>query len=304
MAIPIHKDTKMFMTTKPSSRSVATRATPRSQRPQDSYLSTKPEDKVRFVCVSDTHSTGGWYTDLPPGDVLIHAGDLTRSGSLAQLTKVLQELKDLPYEIKIVVAGNHDLGLDPGFIRKHEEEMDELGAEVNMRNVKEVRDMWTSKEAVNQGILFLEHEVNTISIRGRSFKVFGSPYSPEFFDWAFMYPADRDVWSVNTSTGTMHDRQPDNAVPKDVDILVTHGPPQGFLDQVAGVGSVGCPFLTDRLRTVQPLLHVFGHIHEGAAEGLIRHKFGRDKDRDTILVNASVLDEKYRLVHRATVIDL
>lgn len=63
--------------------------------------------KTRFVCVSDTHS----YTPseagfrLPPGDVLIHAGDLTKQGSKSELQRTMQWIQDADYEVKIVVAG-------------------------------------------------------------------------------------------------------------------------------------------------------------------------------------------------------
>ena len=63
--------------------------------------------KTRFVCVSDTHayapSEAGFK--LPPGDVLIHAGDLTNRGSLAELQKTVDWISRADYEVKIVVCG-------------------------------------------------------------------------------------------------------------------------------------------------------------------------------------------------------
>lgn len=63
--------------------------------------------KTRFVCVSDTHaytpSEAGFK--LPPGDVLIHAGDLTTRGSLSELRKTLQWISAADYEVKIVICG-------------------------------------------------------------------------------------------------------------------------------------------------------------------------------------------------------
>ena len=43
------------------------------------------------------------------------------------------------------------------------------------------------------------------------------------------------------------------------DILLTHGPPKGHLDQ----GGKGCPQLLREIWRVRPRLVVFGHIHEG-----------------------------------------
>jgi hypothetical protein len=63
--------------------------------------------KVRIVCISDTHNHGppsGFQ--LPKGDVLIHAGDLTNRGSFSELEKAAQWLGDADFGAKVVVAGN------------------------------------------------------------------------------------------------------------------------------------------------------------------------------------------------------
>jgi len=39
------------------------------------------DDRVRFVCMSDTHTHANDFTDLlPPADVFLHAGDFTHLG--------------------------------------------------------------------------------------------------------------------------------------------------------------------------------------------------------------------------------
>lgn len=66
--------------------------------------------KTRIVCVSDTHA----YTpaeagfNLPTGDVLIHAGDLTNHGSLSELRRTIDWIAKSEYEVKIIVAGRFD----------------------------------------------------------------------------------------------------------------------------------------------------------------------------------------------------
>ncbi|EON66859.1 hypothetical protein W97_06261 [Coniosporium apollinis CBS 100218] len=62
------------------------------------------------VCISDTHNSQPY---IPPGDILIHAGDLIQSGSIQELQTSIDWLNALPHKHKIVVAGNHDLHLDP-----------------------------------------------------------------------------------------------------------------------------------------------------------------------------------------------
>ncbi len=74
--------------------------------------------KIRFVCISDTHSKlGKIKANLPPGDVLIHAGDFTSVGSLDDVKKFDKELKELDYKYKVVIAGNHELSFDKENVR-------------------------------------------------------------------------------------------------------------------------------------------------------------------------------------------
>lgn len=65
--------------------------------------------KTRFVCISDTHNasphTG--ISKLPKGDVLIHAGDLTKQGTRAELQKALDWIEKADFQIKIVIAGGN-----------------------------------------------------------------------------------------------------------------------------------------------------------------------------------------------------
>lgn len=46
---------------------------------------------MKFVCVSDTHNRLD-RIDFPPGDALIHAGDLTGRGSLDEIERGIKEL--------------------------------------------------------------------------------------------------------------------------------------------------------------------------------------------------------------------
>ena len=61
---------------------------------------------IRVVCLSDTHDQVP--SEVPDGDLLIHAGDLTNPGTAASIQKQLDWLASLPHPHKIVVAGNHD----------------------------------------------------------------------------------------------------------------------------------------------------------------------------------------------------
>ena len=71
----------------------------------DAYDLTRPPRHpgpgwTRFVCVSDTHA---FSFPVPPGDVLLHAGDLTATGTLAELELTIEWLKGLPHYTKLCV---------------------------------------------------------------------------------------------------------------------------------------------------------------------------------------------------------
>lgn len=184
---------------------------------------------VAIVCLSDTHNS---QHSIPDGDILIHAGDLTQSGSFNELQHTLRWLRALPHPTKIVIAGNHDLLLD------------------SARDGLSRRAAWAASERARLDwgdIIYLENEEVTISCpNGRRLRVYGSPYSTRNGNWAFQYPRGQDVWA-----GSVHDG---------IDVLITHGPPLAHLDLL----KLGCAYLLQTLWRVRPRLHVFGHVHEGA----------------------------------------
>lgn len=67
---------------------------------------------IRLVCIPDTHNL---IPDepIPLGDILIHAGDLTNTGTPTELQTQINWLHTLPHAHKILIAGNHDTHLDP-----------------------------------------------------------------------------------------------------------------------------------------------------------------------------------------------
>eukprot|EP00035_Acanthoeca_spectabilis_P011896 m.209628 g.209628 ORF g.209628 m.209628 type:complete len:262 (-) comp15475_c0_seq3:4605-5390(-) len=62
---------------------------------------------VSVVCISDTHGRHAELT-IPPGDVLIHAGDFTRFGTRAHAADLNEWAASLPHTHKLVVLGNHE----------------------------------------------------------------------------------------------------------------------------------------------------------------------------------------------------
>jgi Icc-related predicted phosphoesterase len=90
------------------------------------------------------------------------------------------------------------------------------------------------------GIVYLQNTHTEID--GKVF--YGSPWTPKFGDWSFMMHA---VY---------------NNIPDKVDVLITHGPPAGILDQNFYKEQCGCHATLDLVLRLKPRIHTFGHIHE------------------------------------------
>jgi Icc-related predicted phosphoesterase len=122
------------------------------------------------------------------------------------------------------------------------------------------------------GITYLNDSGVTIE----GIKFWGSPVTPFFHNWAFNRYANEigPHWDL---------------IPEGIDVLITHGPPHGILDKTIREGwSVGCKSLKAKVDQIKPQVHVFGHIHEG---------MGQVEIGGTTFINASVVDERYRLWH-------
>lgn len=114
-------------------------------------------------------------------------------------------------------------------------------------------------------------------------KIYGAPWQPWFFDWAFNLRRGEPLaekWKL---------------IPNDTDILITHGPPNGILDQTPAGDFAGCEELRSRVEEIKPKLHIFGHIHCG---------YGRAEKFSVKFVNASNCDEAYEPSNHPIVIDL
>ncbi|KAK8004777.1 hypothetical protein PG990_010814 [Apiospora arundinis] len=244
---------RLYLKTPPSLSSDAGAAAAQSRRHLDGG---EDEDPISVVCISDTHNNNARCDPLPPGDVLIHAGDLTQSGSLTELQAAADWLHAQPHRHKIVAAGNHDVLLDPA-------RSDEDGNDISHRTkgqhcsylARRREEEEERAKLIDWGdVKYLCDSGTWITLNGRNgyvrLKVWGSPRSPRNGNWGFQYAredADK-VW--------------DRAVPDDVDILVTHGPPRAHLDTAGGLG---CEGLLREVWRVRPRLrlHVFGHVHAG-----------------------------------------
>lgn len=228
---------------------------------------------MRIVALSDTH---GYHKQLqvPDGDLLIHAGDFSMRAKSHHVIEFAQWFKSLPHQHKIIIPGNHDAAC-------------------------ENRGAWASE--LFSPAIYLEHATREVM----GYTIFGSAYSSslqEPSDWFFDYPR------YSACSKTLWDRIPEN-----VDILVTHAPPHGIMDLVPHPRfgedpHVGDENLLERVKKVQPRIHIFGHIHEGY--GVYRpdyvDMFGHEdpKDFNVGFYNVCVCDGNYKPINPITVIDL
>jgi Icc-related predicted phosphoesterase len=224
---------------------------------------------MRITLISDTHTKHDELSydpkDLPGGDLLIHAGDIMNSGrnpvDIHQFCKWFDSLNQ--YDTKVFIAGNHDriFENDP-----------EMASEIytSFKNIEYLQD--------NRLDLWDQDDQQTV--------IYGSPWQPEFYSWAFNLPKG--------GPGLMSKWE---AIPKDTDILITHGPPQDHLD-VSGPPynepHLGCALLREKVDEQPPKIHVFGHIHGG---------YGYKFHNGTHFFNASILNERYEYNNKPVTFD-
>jgi Icc-related predicted phosphoesterase len=137
-------------------------------------------------------------------------------------------------------------------------------------------------------VIYLED--SEIVINGVKF--WGSPYQPWFYNWAFnVHRGDpiKEHWYK---------------IPADTDVLITHGPPWGILDQSYPYSSspsehVGCEELGKQFSRINPKVHIFGHIH--GSYGNTKCFAHRDY---TDFYNVAICDEQYRPVNKPVIIEV
>ncbi|MEW6130254.1 MAG: metallophosphatase domain-containing protein [Acidobacteriota bacterium] len=217
---------------------------------------------MRLVITSDCHGMLD-RVQLPAGDMLIIAGDVFRNHS-----------------------GKADI--DASFQLNDLASFDEYCAELPFKKILLIAgnhdwvfQIYKPAHTSLKHIIYLED--SGVEIAG--IKFYGSPHQPWFFDWAFNEPrggaALRHYWSL---------------IPDDTDVLITHGPPLGILDQPFGRGEhAGCELLLKRVEEVNPRVHCFGHIHGS---------YGKRQIGGTLFLNASLCNEAYQPVNAPHVVDL
>ncbi len=210
---------------------------------------------MRIVAISDQHAY--LPSKLPAGDLLIVAGDLCPDRIGGDSAREFPErqagwldqtywpwVDRMGFREHVVTFGNHDW----------------CGEVLGL----------TSGATVDAAVHVL------------GLSVWCSPWTPRFFDWAFM----------DTEKGL---EQRYAEIPAGTDIIVSHGPPFGYGDKTFAGNHAGSMALLRAIDRVKPKLVICGHIHEG---------YGHYKHFGTDIYNVSLSDSMYNPANAPTVIDL
>lgn len=219
--------------------------------------------KIWFI--SDTHNRHEELSVPADVDAVIHCGDeaSTRKSSIneSESRAFFDWYAALPIPTKLFVPGNHSIAIERGRIQPSE----------------------------YPGVQFLIHR----SCEFQGMQIFGSPYTPWFFGWAYNVTRKnlKPYWEQ---------------IPTGVEILATHGPPKGILDVTRDWKSgepihIGSLSLTNEVANrIRPRLHAFGHLHD--EKGI--QNFGSLTRDGTQFLNCSCCNLRGELVNHGQVEEL
>lgn len=216
---------------------------------------------AKIVAISDVH--GKWNKlNIPECDILISTGDYSFRGEKHMVEDFHKWLNKQDAGHIISVQGNH-----------------EVWVEKNFEQAKQIA------ETVCPGVHFIGDH-GTITIDG--IKIHGSAITPWFYDWA---------WNVRRGDAIANEWA---KIPDDTNILLTHGPVYGILDEVPNQTinfdkHVGCEELYKRImQLVNCKVHICGHIH---------HSHGQKYFNGKQFYNAAICDEQYMPTNPLTIIE-
>lgn len=227
---------------------------------------------MKVVCISDLH--GKLPPVIPNCDLLLISGDIcphspmrTYAGSLDDMlfqgqwlnTTFREWLEKTPAKNVIACWGNHD------YVAERKPNL------LPTLPWTLLTDSW------------IEHE---------GLKIWATPYSLWFHDWAFNSPPKEEG-------GEEFLARKYAGIPEDCDIILSHGPPLGIGDRTLEGDRTGSSALVAAIKRIGPQLVVCGHIHEGYGT----YEIETDKGT-TVIVNASVLDRSYFLVNQPIVLEI
>jgi len=237
---------------------------------------------VLIDIISDLH---GSYPELEGGDLLIVCGDLTARDTLPEYFEFDDWLGQQSYKKKIFIAGNHDNSLVKEPPKKYM-----MG---NKNTVFEKCEYLcdSGTEFEYDETIEEEHKFKgMISYKQKKkLKIWGSP-------WSLWFNGINP--HCKAFTGSESDlKKKYDLIPDDIDILITHTPPELILDQNSRGHHCGSKSLLDTIPRLKNLkLVCFGHLHENGSQF--------ETIRGTTFVNASIMDQNYKAINKPMRIEL
>lgn len=230
-----------------------------------------------ITCIADLH---GHHPELPGGDLLIVAGDLTASDTMRQYLKFFNWIQDQKYKKIVFISGNHD-----NFMQN---DVKEWKMKTEHQNIVYLCDSGTEFEGL---------------------KIWGTPWTKTFKG---MNPHCK-AFTCDTEE-ELSERF--KLIPDDIDILISHGPSFGMLDKNINDNYVGSRALDKRILDLKLKLHIFGHIHEAYGQC---HQYYLSENGDSLSscldghnfipfghlsINCSIMNEKYQPVNKPITIEI
>eukprot|EP00928_Gymnodinium_smaydae_P058525 TRINITY_DN41727_c0_g1_i1.p1 TRINITY_DN41727_c0_g1~~TRINITY_DN41727_c0_g1_i1.p1 ORF type:complete len:326 (-),score=17.80 TRINITY_DN41727_c0_g1_i1:284-1261(-) len=250
----------------PSRASTSLSSTPRLVMYEQDGRQIPPQRAgfIRFVAISDTHSQHDCLPVLPEGDVLLHLGDFSNSGTLDECRSFCEYVRGQSFRHRLLVPGNHDLTCDREWYKENWQHWHDT-----YQDPAEVAAMLESA-----GVVVFD-TAGSLEICG--IRLFASPLQPR-------QPKTRTQMAFGRTRGAEL-KVAWAGVPSGADIVATHTPPAGILDASVHNGdkSIGCEELKKAVFRSQPLVHIFGHVHAG---------YGVYKTKRTSFINASSARER------------
>lgn len=207
---------------------------------------------MKVVAVSDLH---GYLPAIEPCDLLILAGDLCPNFSGNHEKDRLRQAAWLASHLRPWLAENP---------------------------VRQTVAIWGNHDFVGQRADLIPKGLNWVLLNDQGFefqglKIWGTPWTPTFFNWAFMQ--DEDALEKRWEK-----------IPAALDILVSHGPPYGYCDGLRESGGrikrCGSKALLEAVSRTNPAHLICGHIHDGRGEGVL--------PVGGIIRNVAYVDEAYK----------
>lgn len=247
---------------------------------------------MKLSFTSDTHGKHRKLTDelaAERPDVLCHCGDFTNTGTMDEIRAfadwcAMLLAKGYTKHI-VVIAGNHELGLDETHPQCRAWGIPESVVAVNEAfledaGVKYLRDSGCEIEVPDDGPL----------------RFYGIPWTMKFYDWAFQIcGAEQDAEIVRKAFKIMnpeHDAEiAGRAGREGIDVLLTHGPPMGIRDTIDGRGPLGSAWQAQ----LRARIHAFGHLHKTR---------GITLGARTLYINAAFCDDENRGTGRLWTVEL